>query len=97
MFTLVANTVTQIVQKESRARLFRIASDSTTMTRIGTSDEQLQGSQGGQILTAYESILVLVPPGGELYAVSTATPNISATETADSGAGDPDRVKRLKA
>lgn len=88
MYTLVASTITQIVQKDdSRGRLFRIASDSTTMTRVASTNEALE-MNGGQILTAYESILVYVPPGGELHAISTATPNISVTETTDSGASD---------
>lgn len=86
MFTLVANTVQQIVQSANNPRKFRISSDSTTMARIASTKEVLEeAGQGGQILTAYESILVYVPPGGELYAISIGTPNISATEIDQGG------------
>ncbi len=86
MITLVANAITQLLKPEKRPRLIRIFSDSTTATRIGTNYNDLEGSLSGHMLTAYESILLELPPGKELLAVSTGTPNISWAEVGPRGA-----------
>lgn len=86
MLTLAASTITQLLKPEKRPRLIRLFSDSTTVTRIGKSRDDLEGSVSGHMLTAYESILVELPPGEELLAVSTGTPNISWAELGPRGA-----------
>jgi hypothetical protein len=86
MITLVANTITQLLKPEKKPRLIRLFSDSSTMTRIAKTTNDLEGSVSGHMLTAYESILVELPPGEELLAVSTGTPNISWAEVGLRGA-----------
>jgi hypothetical protein len=86
MITLVANTTTQLLKPGNHPRLIRLFSDSSTMTRIAKTTNDLEGSVSGHMLTAYESILVELPPGEELLAVSTGTPNISWSEVGPRGA-----------
>lgn len=86
MITLVASTITQLLKPEQRPRLIRLYSDSTTVTRIARTTNDLEGSVSGHMLTAYESILVVLPPGEELLAVSSGTPNISIAEVGLMGA-----------
>ena len=86
MITLVASTITQLLKPAKHPRMIRIFSDSTTLTRIGKTYNDLEGSVSGHMLTAYESILVELPPGEELLAVSTGTPNISWAEVGLRGA-----------
>jgi hypothetical protein len=86
MITLVANTITQLLKPEKKPRLIRLFSDSTTLSRIAKTTDALEGAKSGTMLTAYESILVELPPGEELLAVSTGTPNISWAEVGPRGA-----------
>lgn len=86
MITLVASTITKLLKSESRPRLIRLFSDSTTVTRIGKNNSILEGDASGQMLTAYESILIELPPDEELFAVSSGTPNISWAEVGIRGA-----------
>jgi hypothetical protein len=78
MITLVANTVTKLLKSEKVPRMIRISSDSTTVTCIDTDQGALEApGTGGYGITAYESVLVELPAGKELFAVSAGTPNIS--------------------
>jgi hypothetical protein len=78
MITLVANTVKKLLKSSNVPRMIRISSDSTTVTRIDTDQGALEAPGiGGYGITAYESVLVELPEGKELFAVSTGTPNIS--------------------
>lgn len=87
MITLVASSITQLIKPNNqRPRLIRIFSDSTTMTRIAKTTNDLEGAVSGHMLTSNESILVELPPGEELLAVSTGTPNISWAEEGLRGA-----------
>jgi hypothetical protein len=86
MITLVASTITKLLKAEKRPRLIRLSSDSTTVTRIGKNNNILEGSASGHGLTAYESILIELPPDEELFAVSSGTPNISWAEVGLRGA-----------
>lgn len=80
MITLVAATITKIVQELPRDRIIRISSDSTTITRIARERDVLEQTTGGYGLTAYESLVVSLKSGQEVFAVHAATPNISVVE-----------------
>ncbi len=80
MITLVANTATLIVKKAKVPRYIRISSDSTTVTRLAYTDNALEMASGGYGFTAYQDVVVKVDAGQEVWAKTTGTPNISATE-----------------
>lgn len=80
MITLVAATITKIVQELDRNRIIRIYSDSTTITTLARERDVLQTTKGGVGLTAYESILINLKAGQEIFANSAGTPNISIVE-----------------
>ncbi len=78
MIALVANTVTKLVAGSKERRFFRMMSDSTTVTRLSLDQGLLEApGTGGFGLTAYESLIIDLSPGKEIFAVSTGTPNIS--------------------
>ncbi len=85
MITLVAATITKIVQELDRTRIILIYSDSTTITRLARERDVLEQSTGGVGLTAYESILIKLNAGMEIFAISAGTPNISVVEVNASG------------
>lgn len=80
MITLVAATITKVVQEEPRNRIIQIYSDSTTITRLARERDVLEQITGGVGLTAYESILIRLPAGQEVFAINAGTPNISVVE-----------------
>ena len=80
MITLVAATITKIVQEEPRNRYIRIYSNSTTITRIARESDVLEQTTGGVGLTVYESILIRLLAGQEVFAISAGTPSISVVE-----------------
>jgi len=80
MITLVAATITLIVQEQSLNRYIRIYSDSTTITRIAREHDVLEQTTGGIGLTVYESILIRLSAGQEIFGISAGTPSISAVE-----------------
>lgn len=86
MITLVASTVTTIISQENRDRVIRLFSDSTTLARISQNPDNLEVSTGGHILTAYQSLLIELPAGQDLLAVSAGTPNLSWCEVSQNGA-----------
>lgn len=79
MITLVANTTTKLLKGESRLRYIKVASDSTTNTRLGYSSN-LEMAGLGYAITSAESIIVELQPKVELFAQSTGTPNLSLAE-----------------
>ncbi len=80
MITLVANTITLLVKKQTRNRYIKINSDSTTFTRIGKTPTSIEMAGHGFGFTAYDEIVVYLPAGEEIHGVSTGTPNISFAE-----------------
>lgn len=92
MIPLVANTVAQLIKPEKRNRYLKISSDSTTLTRIGKTEVSIETGNGGFGITAYESVVVLLPFDEALFAVSTGTPNISIAEVKPETAKDVIRV-----
>ncbi len=80
MITLVASTITKLLKSENRPRLMLLMSDSTTITRLGYSQESIEMSTQGFAFTAYESVIIELPAGKELFAVSAGTPNLSLAE-----------------
>lgn len=77
MKTLVAATVTKVLAAKDERRFMRIMSDSTTITRMATDQAVLDSPSGGFGITAYESVIVDLPAGKEIFAISSVTPNIS--------------------
>lgn len=79
MITLVANATTKLLRGESRLRYIKVASDSSTNTRLGYSSN-LEIAGLGYAITNAESIVILLDPNVELFARSTGTPAISLAE-----------------
>lgn len=79
MITLVADTTTKLLKGEQRLRYIKVASDSTTNTRLGYSSN-LEMAGLGYAITNAESIVVELQPNVELFARSTGTPNLSVAE-----------------
>jgi len=80
MITLVANTTTKLLKGEPRLRYIKVASDSTTNTRLANKDTGLEMASLGYAITNAESVIVELPPNVELFARSTGTPNLSWAE-----------------
>lgn len=79
MISLSASTVKLIVAPAEFERYLKIVSDSTTVTRLGTTPTAIEMSMGFGI-TAYDQTIIKLPANKGIYAVSTGTPNISVSE-----------------
>lgn len=80
MITLVADIITKLLKAESRLRYIKVSSDSTTITRLGYTESNIEMSNGGFAFTVYENVVIVLKPNVELFAVSTGTPNLSIAE-----------------
>lgn len=78
MITLVAATITKIVQEQPRNRIIRIYS--SNIARLARERDVLEQTTGGIEISFYESILINLSAGQEIFAISAVTPNISIIE-----------------
>lgn len=81
VFPLVANTATLLVQKTERDRHFLIRQDiETVYSRLCRVEDETTNSTAGIMLTGQSPVLIFVPGGTELFAISTGTPDIGISE-----------------
>ncbi len=80
MITLTADTRAILVPKQKTDKYYRLTSDSATMTRIGYSEESIEMSYMGFCFTMGDNIIVYLPAGKEIHAISAGTPHIGVAE-----------------